>query len=99
MSPIDSILGIQGLMVQAVQRGKDIHVWAKPHKRAVCPCCAGERVRIKATHHRTLKHTRQGNQLMILHLAVPKYHCTASARGGVLPRPTDWRSSRPMTGA
>lgn len=76
MSPIDSILGIQGLMVQAVQRGKDIHVWAKPHKRAACPCCAGERVRIKATHHRTLKHTRQGNQLMILHLAVPKYHCT-----------------------
>jgi len=72
MSPIDSILGIQGLAVQAVQRGKDIHVWAKPHQRAACPQCAGAQVRIKATHHRTLKHTRQGNQLMVLHLAVPK---------------------------
>ncbi|TEA72627.1 hypothetical protein ERD84_01585 [Pollutimonas harenae] len=28
--------------------------------------------RIKATHQRTLKHTRQGSQLMVLHLAVPK---------------------------
>ncbi|GAB3324598.1 hypothetical protein GCM10027565_08950 [Bordetella tumulicola] len=32
-------------------------------------------MRIKATHQRTLKHTRQGNQLMVLHLSVPKYHC------------------------
>jgi hypothetical protein len=23
-----------------------------------------------------LKHTRQGNQLMLLHLAIPKYHCS-----------------------
>ncbi|WP_323016533.1 ISL3 family transposase [Castellaniella sp.] len=76
MSPIDSILGIQGLVVQAVQRHEDIHVWAKPNKRASCPRCAGDQVRIKATHHRTLKHTRQGNQLMVLHLTVPKYHCT-----------------------
>lgn len=76
MSPIDSILGIHGLVVQAVKRAQDIHVWAKPRKRPPCPRCASDRLRIKATHHRTLKHTRQGNQLMILHLAVPKYHCT-----------------------
>jgi len=37
-------------------------------------------VRIKATHRRTLKHTRQGNQLIVLHLAVPKYHCTECNR-------------------
>ncbi len=76
MSPIDSILGIQGLVVQQVKRSENIHVWAKPSKRPACPRCAGEHVRIKATHHRTLKHTRQGNQLMVLHLDVPKYHCT-----------------------
>ena len=80
MSPIDSILGIQGLVVHAVRRSEQIHVWAKPDKRATCPRCAGDRVRIKATHHRTLKHTRQGNRLMVLHLAVPKYHCTACNR-------------------
>lgn len=80
MSPIDSILGIQGLVVQEVKRAQDIHVWAGPRQRPSCPHCEGARVRIKATHRRTLKHTRQGNQLMVLHLAVPKYHCTACNR-------------------
>lgn len=76
MSPIDSILGIDGLVVQSVKRAQGIHVWARPRRRPACPHCAGQSVRIKATHQRTLKHTRQGNQLMVLHLAVPKYHCT-----------------------
>ena len=43
MSPIDSTLGIDGLVVQSVKHAQ---------------------------------HTRQGNELMVLHLAVPKYHCT-----------------------
>ena len=43
MSPIDSILGIDGLVVQSVKHAQ---------------------------------HTRQGNELMVLHLAVPKYHYT-----------------------
>lgn len=75
MSPIDSIVGIEGLVVERVKRAQDIHVWARPRKRPACPRCARAPVRIKATHQRTLKHTRQGNQLMVLHLSVPKYHC------------------------
>jgi transposase len=49
-------------------------------------------VRIKATHQRTVKHTRQGNQLMVLHLSVPKYHCPECNRyfrhrfAGIRPR-------------
>src|SRR5690606_30759424 len=66
MSPIDSILGIPGLVVQAVKRTKDIHVWAVPRQRPACVHCAGNQVRIKATHQRTLKHTRQGNKLVVL---------------------------------
>ncbi|MDV2116653.1 ISL3 family transposase [Alcaligenes faecalis] len=76
MSPLDSIVGIPGLVVQQVERQRDIHVWAKPAERASCPRCATPSVRIKATYQRTLKHTRQGNQLLVLHLSVPKYHCT-----------------------
>ena len=76
MSPIDSILGLKGLIVQRVERRRDIHVWAQPRERPACVHCLQGPVRIKATHQRTLKHTRQGNQLMVLHLAVPKYHCT-----------------------
>lgn len=75
MSQADSILGIPDLAVQQVQRAKYIHVWARPKHRPGCLYCPAETVRIKATHQRTLKHTRQGNQLMMLHLTVPKYHC------------------------
>jgi hypothetical protein len=55
MSPIDSIVGIEGLVVERVKRAQDIHVWARPRKRPACPRCAGAPVRIKATHQRTLK--------------------------------------------
>ncbi|WP_236844638.1 hypothetical protein, partial [Bordetella sp. 15P40C-2] len=67
MSPIDSILGLPGLVVLEVKRAQDIHVWAAPRRRLACIHCACTRVRIKATHRRTLKHTRQGNQLLVLH--------------------------------
>ena len=77
MSQIDSILGLPGLAVQRVDRKLGIHVWAKPSTRPPCVHCTSETVRIKATHSRTLKHTRQGNQIMILHLSIPKYHCTS----------------------
>jgi len=91
-SPIDSILGISGLVVQHVERKRDLHVWARPQQRPECPYCNDAGVRIKATYRRTLKHSRQGNQLVILHLSVPKYHCTRCNRyfrhrfAGIRPR-------------
>lgn len=75
MSPVDSILGFGGLAIERVQRRGDIHVWARPKQRAACVYCHDARVRIKATHLRTLKHSRVGDRLMVLHLKVPKYHC------------------------
>lgn len=92
MSPLDSILGLEGLFVEQVQRAHDIHVWARPRNRSPCVHCANARVRIKATYTRTLKHTRQGNQLMWLHLRLPKYHCLQCNRyfrhriAGIRPR-------------
>ncbi len=92
MSPIDSILGLAGVSIERVERGQDIHVWAAPRERPACLYCRQPSVRIKATHQRTLKHTRQGNQLMVLHLSVPKYHCPSCGRyfrhrfAGIRPR-------------
>jgi transposase len=89
---MDSILGLAGVSIERVERGQDIHVWARPLERPACLHCGQQPVRIKATHHRTLKHTRQGNQLMVLHLAVPKYHCPGCKRyfrhhfAGIRPR-------------
>lgn len=92
MSPTDALLGIEGLVVQRVERRRDIHVWARPRERLACVHCQRTTVRIKATYRRTLKHSRQGNQLMVLHLSVPKYHCPGCQRyfrhrfAGIRPR-------------
>ena len=80
MSPLDSIVGIEDLSIDRVERRRQIHVWARPRTRLACVHCGHAAVRIKATYQRTLKHTRQGNQLMVLHLRVPKYHCTECNR-------------------
>ena len=92
MSQINSILGLPDLAILRVDRKKDIHVWAKPLSRPLCLHCGLDAVRIKATCERTLKHTRQGNQVLVLHLASPKYHCKACGRyfrhrfAGIRPR-------------
>jgi transposase len=92
VSQIHSILGLPDLAILSVDRKKDIHVWAKPHIRPACIHCGAAAVRVKATCQRTLKHTRQGNQVMVLHLSVPKYHCKACGRyfrhrfSGIRPR-------------
>lgn len=75
MSHIDSILGLPGLAIERVDRQLGVHVWAKPTSRPACHYCASPSIRIKATYSRTLKHSRQGNQIIYLHLRVPKYHC------------------------
>lgn len=92
MSQIDCILGIPELTIESVKVSELIEVWAKPRFRPRCIYCQHERVHIKATRYRHLKHTRMGNRLMVLHLAMPKYHCLACHRyfqprlSGILPR-------------
>jgi len=80
MSPVDSILGLRDVVVQQVQHQGDVHVWAGPGQRPPCLYCRHAPVRIKATYERTLKHSRLGNRLVILHLKVPKYHCPSCNR-------------------
>ena len=92
MSHTATIIGIPGLDVTRVKRNRGIEVWAQPHRRPACRHCHSAHLRIKATHRRTVKHTRQGNQVMTLHLRVPKYHCQACNRyfrhrfAGIQPR-------------
>lgn len=92
MSHAGTIMGIPGLQVERVKRGKGIEVWARPYRRPSCKHCRSKDLRIKATHQRTVKHTRLGNQVMTLHLRVPKYHCQRCRRyfrhpfAGIRPR-------------
>ena len=81
MSHAGMIIGIPGLEVMRVKSKRRIDVWARPYRRqAQCKHCQSPELRIKATHKRTVKHTRRGNQVMILHLKVPKYHCQSCGR-------------------
>ena len=92
MSHAGMIIGIPGLEIERVKRREGIEVWAKPSWRPSCKHCNSPHLRIKATHSRTVKHTRQGNQVMTLHLRVPKYHCQSCRRyfrhvfAGIRPR-------------
>lgn len=80
MSHLGRIIGITDLEVERVDREKGIEVYAKPTKRPACIHCQSDQVVIKATNKRTLKHTRQGNQVMTLHLQSPKYYCSRCNR-------------------
>jgi len=80
MSHAGLILGLPELEVERVDRNDTIDVYAKPRTRPCCLHCQHPRIRIKATYHRTLKHTRQGNQLVTLYLRTPKYHCPRCGR-------------------
>jgi transposase len=80
------------VVIDRVERKKSIHVWAKPSEQPACLHCASPTLRIKATYMRTLKHIRQANQIVMLHLSAPKYHCTSCDRyfrhrfAGIRPR-------------
>jgi len=80
MSHAGSILGISELEIDYVHRNKGIEVWARPSKRPYCHYCESKKLVIKATHRRTIKHSRSGNQVMTLHLKVPKYLCRDCGR-------------------
>ena len=80
MSHAGAILGISELIIEQVNRNDNVEVFARPSKRPACKHCQSSNLRIKATHNRTVKHTRQGNQLMTLKLKVPKYHCKDCGR-------------------
>lgn len=80
MSRAGIIIGISELEVERVVRDETIRVYARPTRRPACIHCGQHGVKIKATRQRTLKHTRQGNQLLILHLKAPKYFCPACHR-------------------
>lgn len=80
MSHAGRIISIPGLEIERVERHQGVEVWARPCVRPPCMHCQHPCLRIKATYLRTLKHTRQGNQILTLHLRVPKYHCRGCQR-------------------
>jgi transposase len=92
MPSLDCIIGLPDLELEDAVAFDTIEVRARTSIRPPCMRCGGSRTRIKASFTRRLKHTRQGNRLMILLVRSHKFLCLLCKRyfnlriSGVLPR-------------
>lgn len=92
MPSLDCIIGLPDLELEHALSIDAIEVYARTSVRPPCMRCGGNRTRIKASFNRRLKHTRQGNRLMILHVRSRKFLCLMCKRyfnlrlAGVLPK-------------
>ena len=100
MPSLNSIIGLPGIELESATRDGLIEVQAHVCFRPPCIHCSHSQCRIKSSFIRTLKHTRQGNRLMVLHIRSHKYRCNRCRRyfnlriPGVLPRRRSTESFR-----
>ena len=80
MPSLNSIIGLPGIELESATGGNVIQVKAHACFRPLCIHCGYSRCRIKSSFIRTLKHTRQGNRLMLLHIRSHKYRCNRCKR-------------------
>ena len=92
MPSLDCIIGLPGVELESADVSDCLVVHAKTSLRPACLHCSGTRTRIKASFTRKLKHTRQGNRLVVLSIRSHKFLCLLCGRyfnlriPGVLPR-------------
>lgn len=92
MPSLDIIIGLPGIEIESATGEDFIVIRAKTSFRPACIHCGASRSRIKASFNRQLKHTRQGNRLMLLVIRSHKFLCLICKRyfnlriPGVLPR-------------
>lgn len=92
MPSLNDIIGLPGVEIESVSSDGSIVVEARFVGRTACSHCEAKRYRIKSTFTRKLKHTRQGNRLMVVWLRSHKFICLVCRRyfnlriPGVLPR-------------
>ena len=89
---LDCIIGLPGVELERAVDDNGFRVFARCSVRPPCVHCGSKRSRIKASFDRELKHTRQGNRLMLLVIRSHKFLCLVCERyfnlriPGVLPR-------------
>ena len=92
MPCLNSIIGLAGIELESASGNGPIEVQAHAGFRPACIRCGNFRCCIKSSFIRRLKHTRQGNRLMFLHIRSHKYRCNRCGKyfnlriPGVLPR-------------
>lgn len=88
------ITGIPGVQVLDVIQGNSFEIRgiAQIQADTACPCCKGQRYRIKSTQEREFNHATFGQRLVRLRLKIPKLLCKQCGRyfmlqvPGILPK-------------
>jgi transposase len=76
----DVITGLPFLKVEEVRRGHGFEVICRLEKRACCPRCGGEQLRLKDKKLRSIKGITHGNVRSDLLVLVSKYRCQLCGR-------------------
>jgi transposase len=76
----DVIPGLPYLKVEEVRRGRGFEVICRLEKRACCPRCEGEQLRLKDKKLRSIKGITHGNVRTDLLVLVSKYRCQLCGR-------------------
>ena len=76
----DVITGLPYLKVEEVRRGHGFEVICRLEKRACCPRCEGEQLRLKDKKLRSIKGITHGNVRTDLLVLVCKYRCQLCGR-------------------
>ena len=75
------ILGLPDLKHEQTNYGnRKILIYGSLRRRPSCPRCQSQHVRIKASFNRTLRHTRLGNELVLVRFTSHKFHCQGCKR-------------------
>lgn len=70
-----SIVGLPQFEIQSVEGVETVRIRARYGGPVTCPRCQGEKLRIKDTFERILRHASFGTRPCYLHLQSHKYHC------------------------
>lgn len=82
MHPAESstVVGLPEFEIQKIEGGQTVRVEARYVGKVTCPRCQGERLRIKDTYERVLRHASLGTRPCYLHLEAHKYLCLGCRR-------------------
>lgn len=74
------IVGLPDLEQYSTDYSDNIYLQARLKQKPDCPRCQNSNVRIKASFRRRIRHTRLGNQVVVVCFKSHKYHCSNCKR-------------------
>lgn len=70
-----SVLNLPGMHIEKVKGRDPVRIWVSYEGAVECPHCGGQRLRMKDTYEREVRHERFGSRKVFLHIRGHKYYC------------------------